>query len=333
MHGGRRHASCSALPAKAFMRATDSLRDEHQVIEHVLGGLEEIASRLESGSPVAVLLLEAALDFFAAFVDRCHEAKEQEELFPRLAARVPGDAAVDGMGSEHREGRVRLDGLRVATRSGGKASPSHLARVLREYVAFLRAHFAREDGVIFVLAERALPEEAAREMEEGFARVDAREMGPEARAALLELGEALARASRHDPRTPPRDPGAFGGIVAVDVMRAVPRLAPDQSLTSAATLMKSLGVRELPVVARGRLVGLLAESDLRPHDGHYEWTTVETAMTREPVTITAETPVAAIASLLLARSFNAVPVVVGGVPLGVVTRADLLRLVAGRRDG
>lgn len=306
------------------MTSTDILRHEHELIEHVLDGLDEVARRLEAGRTVPLLLLDAAADFLGAFVDGCHQAKEDEVLFPRLARLSPPTSGpVVPLESEHREATGRLDALRAVVRRGTDVAKGELARALREYVAFLRAHFEREDTMLFPLIDRLSPEVDER-IAEGFAGVDGRTMGHDARAALLELGEAVIRACRADLDSTP----ASRGTIATDVMRAVPRLAPDQSVASAAQLMESLHVRELPVVAHGRLVGLLAYRDLRPHEGHWEWTTVETAMTPDPVTVTPDTPVGAVADLLLARGFNAVPVTVGSVPLGMITRADLLRVVA-----
>src|SRR6266704_491999 len=106
--------------------------------------------------------------------------------------------------------------------------------------------------------------------------------------------------------------GAQPEILARHVVR--PRrvaLAPGDSLARAADLMESLGARELPVVAGGDLVGILTQSDLQPHRGHYEWTTVR-----------------AVARLLLERSCNSVPVTTGRVLLGMIGRSDLLRLLA-----
>jgi CBS domain-containing protein len=304
------------------MTSTESLRQEHALIARVLDGLEEIARRLEADRPIPLVLLEAAVDFLGAFVDGCHQAKEDDVLLPRLAARMPAATdPVDPLGTEHREGTRRFDALRTAVRRGrGRAVPE-LARALRDYVAFLRTHFAREDAVLFPLVERVLPEAEERLVVEDFERVDRRTLGPDARAALLELGEALLRACRSEAGEPRRR------AVARDVMRAVPRLAPEQSLASAALVMEALQVRELPVVAGGRLVGLLADRDLRPHAGHWEWTRVETAMTRDPVTVAPDAAVPEVARLLLAHGFNAVPVVDDGVPLGVVSRADLLRVL------
>jgi CBS domain-containing protein len=55
---------------------------------------------------------------------------------------------------------------------------------------------------------------------------------------------------------------------------------------------------------------------------------VRAAMTPDPVTVGPETPIRAVARLLLERSFNAVPVTVGKVLVGMVARSDLLRLLA-----
>jgi CBS domain-containing protein len=123
--------------------------------------------------------------------------------------------------------------------------------------------------------------------------------------------------------------GGQAEILARHVVR--PRrvaLAPGDSLARAADLMESLGARELPVVDGCDLVGILTQSDLQPHRGHYEWTTVRAAMTPDPVTVEPETPVRAVARLLLERSFNSVPVTTGRVLLGMIGRSDLLRLLA-----
>jgi CBS domain-containing protein len=57
-------------------------------------------------------------------------------------------------------------------------------------------------------------------------------------------------------------------------------------------------------------------------------------MTANPVVISPETPVAAIAELLAARGISAAPVVdAEGVPLGIVTESDLIRRLADHAPG
>ena len=110
--------------------------------------------------------------------------------------------------------------------------------------------------------------------------------------------------------------------------QAPPVVSPDDHLERAAALMTRFGVREIPVVRDGALVGIVTRSDLAPHMGQLEWTPVRLAMTPGPRTITPETPVTEVARTLVEGSFNAVPVLVGGALAGMISRHDVLRLLA-----
>jgi IMP dehydrogenase len=113
----------------------------------------------------------------------------------------------------------------------------------------------------------------------------------------------------------------------------VPAVQPDDSLARVLVLMESVGVRELPVVAAGRVIGIVTRGDLEPYVGHFEWTTVRPAMSRNPLTATPDTAVAVVAQMLFERGYNALPVVDGqGALLGMVSRRDLLQLLAGGRS-
>jgi len=109
-------------------------------------------------------------------------------------------------------------------------------------------------------------------------------------------------------------------------MRAKPStVSPDDSIARAAELMRSLAIRELPVVEERALVGIVTRTDLEPYRGHFEWTAVRTAMTAAPVVVAPETPAVDVAGLLVARGFNAVPVAERGELVGVISRGDILR--------
>lgn len=117
---------------------------------------------------------------------------------------------------------------------------------------------------------------------------------------------------------------------------------------AARALMRRHGVRCLPVLRTGDLVGLITDlhldaagpssvADLR----RYDWESaldrvmVGEVMARRPRTLTADTPVAEAARLARAEGVEAFPVTDAGVLAGVVTRDDLLaalgRLLADRR--
>jgi CBS domain-containing protein len=122
------------------------------------------------------------------------------------------------------------------------------------------------------------------------------------------------------------------GMVARDVMRPKPRhVGPDESLAKARELMTSLRTRELPVLDGVRLVGIVTRSDMEPYHGHYEWTPVRTAMTTSPVSVTPDTPLEVVATILLDGGFNSVPVSTDGELVGMIARRDVLGAFAPSR--
>jgi CBS domain-containing protein len=184
---------------------------------------------------------------------------------------------------------------------------------------------------VFSAADRVLSPEEIQPLWEAFRQIETREVPPGERLALQVLAGAIdpgrARARDADP--------LGGGIVAAHVMRPRPKSArPADTLARAAELMERAGVRELPVAEEGRLCGIISRTDLQAHLGHLEWTSVQAAMTPEPVVVTPEQSTAAVSRVLLRGRFNAVPVIGDEKTLiGMVSRSDLLRAVAEDASG
>jgi CIC family chloride channel protein len=82
------------------------------------------------------------------------------------------------------------------------------------------------------------------------------------------------------------------------------------------------------VVAGRVVVGILTRTDMEPHRGHYEWTAVRAAMTQHPACVAPDTPVAEVARMLVGGGFNAVPVIEGRNLVGLISRSDVLRVMA-----
>lgn len=142
------------------MRSTEELIREHEVILGVLDGLEAHLEAFRSGSPLDVAYLKDAVSFSQGFVDRCHHGKEERCLFPCLERRgVPRDGGPIGvMLAEHEQGRklVRRISELASQYEAGQAQPSEVAEVVWEYVQLLRAHIAKENGVLFPMGEAVL---------------------------------------------------------------------------------------------------------------------------------------------------------------------------------
>jgi CBS domain-containing protein len=143
---------------------------------------------------------------------------------------------------------------------------------------------------------------------------------------------------------------------ASDVMtRTILSVRPDATIAEAIKLMLDNRISGLPVIDEaGRLVGILTEGDLlrrgetgterhRPRwleilmgPGRLADEYVRThgrkigeVMTRDPVSVTPETPLKQIVALMERRRIKRVPVLDGEVPVGILSRADLLRGLAG----
>lgn len=174
------------------MRPTDILSAEHRVIEQVLDCLEALAERARDDGRLDVARAETALEVVRTFADRCHHGKEEERLFPMLVARGMstqlGPIAV--MLDDHRAGReyVRRMGEAAAAADAAAFVPAAAG-----YVALLRDHIAKEDGVLFPLAESMLDETAREALLASFRAFERDDLGPETHERMLAVADELAR--------------------------------------------------------------------------------------------------------------------------------------------
>ncbi len=106
-------------------------------------------------------------------------------------------------------------------------------------------------------------------------------------------------------------------------------VSPGESARRAYELMRDRRFRHLPVLADGRLVGILSDRDLRPvllAPGLADATVAE-LMSEHLTTIRPDTPVEDAASLLVVKKIGCLPVVDGDRLVGIVTETDLLAVL------
>jgi acetoin utilization protein AcuB len=89
--------------------------------------------------------------------------------------------------------------------------------------------------------------------------------------------------------------------------------------------MDELRVRHLPVVADGRLVGIVSDRDVRSAAAASPGAVAGRIMTPNPATVTPETRIEHAARAMLDGRFGSLPVVVDEAMVGIVTYTDLLR--------
>lgn len=110
-----------------------------------------------------------------------------------------------------------------------------------------------------------------------------------------------------------------------ELMRRSPiTIAPDAMLEEARKLMADNRIRHLPVVERGKLVGILSSVDLGPHLSQLARTKVNSAMTADPTVVSASVDAVTAARLMLDRQVRALPVVDGEKVVGVISASDIV---------
>ncbi len=178
------------------MKATETLMAEHRVIERVLAALERATERLEEGETIEPNFFIEATDFIRGFADGCHHQKEEGVLFKAMtAAGVPteeGPIAV--MLSEHEQARSYTRALREAAeqmQSGEEQARAVMLHNARGYAELLRQHIAKEDNILFPMADRVIPASQHPEVAADFARIEHEGTGEGVHEKYLALAEKL----------------------------------------------------------------------------------------------------------------------------------------------
>ncbi len=114
-------------------------------------------------------------------------------------------------------------------------------------------------------------------------------------------------------------------------------IEPDDFLGQALLRMQTGRFRRLPVIAHGKLVGVITERDLRAHQGYLERTKVNGIMIENPRIIGSESTLEEAARIMLERQIGGLPVVDHGALVGIITATDVLgaflEVMGASRDG
>jgi hemerythrin-like domain-containing protein len=191
--------------ATTTQRATQILMAEHEVILTVLDCLEQLVR--DPAAPLDQRAASEILDFLGNFADRCHHGKEEECLFPALTRkglpREVGPVAV--MLAEHDQGRAMVRGMREALSAlaqGRSRARDEFAAHARGYVALLRDHIAKENGVLFPMADGMLGELDQAALLEAFGKVEHEDMGAGTHERYIALVGDLVTRLGVQPRAP-----------------------------------------------------------------------------------------------------------------------------------
>jgi len=126
--------------------------------------------------------------------------------------------------------------------------------------------------------------------------------------------------------------------LVADIMTPNPvSVTPRNAIRTAINLMREGGYRRLPVVDRGRLVGIITDRDLRraansPFVVREQWydnfildhIEVGSCMTQNPLTIEPSATIVEAARMMRSHKIGGLPVVIDGQLTGIITETDLL---------
>lgn len=138
-------------------KAIQDLLNEHDALLHVLEIVDHV-----NHNPVdpqwKTNFAGELLNFLVIFADKCHHGKEEGFLFPQLEELgVPNQGGPIGvMLAEHVQGRALIAQMKAAVEH---ADMDAFTQALLSYASLLRAHIAKENQILFPLADRLLTTE------------------------------------------------------------------------------------------------------------------------------------------------------------------------------
>jgi hemerythrin-like domain-containing protein len=192
----RRRRRNSSFKKGAEMRATEDLIHEHSAVLVSLQLLEKVTGGITAKDDQASADLEQLLDFFTGFVDRCHHGKEEDVLFPELerrgVKREGGPIAV--LLAEHEVGRGQVRAMicgLALLRAGEVAATATISEHADAYRDLLRAHIDKENNVLFPMADRLVPEDAATRLAEQLEEIERDRVGEGKHEAYHEMLHGL----------------------------------------------------------------------------------------------------------------------------------------------
>lgn len=190
--------------------AVSILSGEHRVILQVITCLERMAVQATREGRIPASHASSALEVIRTFADRCHHGKEENILFPALEAQVPGFGPTAVMREEHVIGRAYVASMGSAVEAGHVSAFTNAAA---GYTDLLRAHIAKEDDILFRMAQAMLSPAQNAAILAAYRAVEHDDMGDGTHERLLGIADSIADA--YGVERASNDPQTFALLTAV----------------------------------------------------------------------------------------------------------------------
>ncbi len=186
-------ATAVAAEEDEISAAEDTMR-EHAVLGRILIAYDETANSIEDGEPVPADAIADAAELVDEFIIVYHEAKEEDDIFPRLRAAGRHVELVDELERQHHLSRVLTDRiLRNARMPVTPPKSRALVRDMRRYARMYRAHAAYEDTVVLPALQEIMTAEEYAALGEAFEEHEHELFGEDPFGSILRRVEQIER--------------------------------------------------------------------------------------------------------------------------------------------
>jgi uncharacterized protein len=172
------------------------LKLDHETTERVFASAEKVFA--SKGGPTNAMVA-SLLDYARNYVDRCHNMKEEQHLFALIEKRgIPrsgGPLAV--MLGEHEQSRglvARMVPAAEAVLAGDRSRLVEFQKVFSEYGALLKAHFWKENDILYPMALRVMQPGDGEAVVAGIEQVEA-SLGPSTREKYYRIADEIIHAA------------------------------------------------------------------------------------------------------------------------------------------
>lgn len=154
-------------------RATHNLENDHVYILKLTEVMLKMAERPDP-DPVYI---DEVVDIIRNFADGLHHAKEENMLFPLMAEKgLPAENGPVGvMLAEHVQGRNFVAQMAAGSRElkeGRQDAADIIKSALQGYAVLLQNHIAKENNILFRMADNLMNAQEEEKLYQNFMKVD-----------------------------------------------------------------------------------------------------------------------------------------------------------------
>ena len=155
------------------MKATETLRKDHQAIKRLEKVIEKCYQQLDAGKEIPFSDIEKITVIISEFLDSIHYSREEDFYFPCVASYDTLKKEIRALMIEHEFARrvARKITKHLKRWKMGEDAREAVSRYLRTYVIYLNDHISKEENFFDKAEETILSKEEEQEMYDQFKSV------------------------------------------------------------------------------------------------------------------------------------------------------------------